>query len=265
MFSNSDIKFYLSGGEANKFKSLSLGGSISNTTISDNINNLFAETTKQESRDGSEKYRCFYIVNESDEILRFTSLSAEETSYCIGIDQKTEIQTITLSGFPVGGSFVIAFRASINGETSVDLTDDINFSPNPTTQATAIQNALNALPHLPEVQVSGSVSFNSWNYTVNFSEYRKYDLLEIAANDLLGSSSFEIKSTVNGGPINAIATDIGIENLVPTGVSFASEFEIGDLQPLDAIAVWLRRIIPIRTVSIGDIDSIDFDITFNIF
>lgn len=61
-----DIKFYLSGGAANSNPNLSLGGVRSNTQItSGQLQNLFANIGYQEAVDGSIKYRCFYVRNES--------------------------------------------------------------------------------------------------------------------------------------------------------------------------------------------------------
>lgn len=61
-----DIKFFLSGGAANADPTLSLGGVRSSVEIiSGQLQNMFANVGYQEAVDGSIKYRCFYVRNES--------------------------------------------------------------------------------------------------------------------------------------------------------------------------------------------------------
>ncbi len=60
----SDIKFYLSGGNANTDPDASLGGSISTTEVSYNtLNALFNTVTGSEAESGVTHYRCIYIKN----------------------------------------------------------------------------------------------------------------------------------------------------------------------------------------------------------
>jgi len=62
--SQTDIKFYLSGGAGNTDPNASLGGAISGTEITDNVdNNLFDDVSGAESQAGDTEYRCFYVKN----------------------------------------------------------------------------------------------------------------------------------------------------------------------------------------------------------
>lgn len=64
VFLRSDIGFFLSGGTSNTDINASLGNAISNTSISTGLsNNLFPDTTVQQSLSGITKYRCFYVKN----------------------------------------------------------------------------------------------------------------------------------------------------------------------------------------------------------
>jgi len=64
VFQRSDIGYFLSGGSANTDINLSLGNPISNTSIVTGLsNNLYPDTTVQQTLSGSVKYRCFYVRN----------------------------------------------------------------------------------------------------------------------------------------------------------------------------------------------------------
>lgn len=59
---NTDLVMRLSGGAGNTDPNASLGGAISSTAVVDNtLNNLWDNTTGQESNDGDIEYRCIYI------------------------------------------------------------------------------------------------------------------------------------------------------------------------------------------------------------
>ena len=65
----SDLKFFLSGGAENTDPNASLGGVISATqVVDDTLNNLFADVSGAEHAVGSTKYRCIYVVNDSESI-----------------------------------------------------------------------------------------------------------------------------------------------------------------------------------------------------
>lgn len=244
MFTNSDVKFYLSGGESNNLKSLSFGGVISTTEITDSTNNLFGRVSQVQSEMGYEDYRCFYIVNESDETLTNFQVSLSSDVYTLGMKFSIEKQKIILGGYPVGGSFTIKYRATINGMTIAQNTNPILFSPNPVTQASLIQAALNELDYLSDVIVSGEIENDFWVYVITFPGFKRHNLLELVSNDLLGSiTSIEITGFVDGSPINAICSSIGVVTQVPFGVEFTSSFSLEALESLDAIGVWVKRVI----------------------
>lgn len=61
---SSDIKQYLSGGSGNTDPNASLGGAISTTEITDNVdNNLFDDVSGSEATAGDTEYRGIYFKN----------------------------------------------------------------------------------------------------------------------------------------------------------------------------------------------------------
>lgn len=65
----SDLKFYLSGGAGNSDPDSALGGIISATAVvDDTLNNLFDDVTGAEHIAGDTNYRCIYVKNDSASI-----------------------------------------------------------------------------------------------------------------------------------------------------------------------------------------------------
>ena len=61
---SSDMLFCLAGGAGNSTPSLSLGGSKSNTTITDGtMNNLWDDVSAAEASAGDTEYRAFFVMN----------------------------------------------------------------------------------------------------------------------------------------------------------------------------------------------------------
>ena len=61
---NEDIEYRLSGGSNNTNPALSLGGTISNTEITeDSMNAIWANVTGDQAEDGDIAYRCIYVKN----------------------------------------------------------------------------------------------------------------------------------------------------------------------------------------------------------
>lgn len=59
-----DIKYYLSGGAGNTDPNASLGGVISTTEITNNVdNNIFDDVNGDEASAGDTEYRCIYVKN----------------------------------------------------------------------------------------------------------------------------------------------------------------------------------------------------------
>jgi hypothetical protein len=58
-----DIKFFLSGGGSNTDGDLSLGGEISSSEASSDVNELFDYVAGDESASGDTEYLCIYVKN----------------------------------------------------------------------------------------------------------------------------------------------------------------------------------------------------------
>lgn len=240
MFTASDVKFYLSGGEYNRDPDSSLGGEISGTELGDHVNNLFSPVPTV----GGIFYRCIYVVNGSDSVMTDTTISVNSEHVTVGVADKTEVQQIRISGFPVGGDFVLNYTGTDSGVLVSQDTDPINFTPDPEDMAQNIQTALNDLDLLGDVTVSSMFEDSTWLYDVTFGGShagRAHDLLTVVTDDVLGSTDIDVIAIVDGNPINAVAASVGFDNQSPDDVSFSSSVVVGILHPLDSFAVWLRR------------------------
>lgn len=259
-FNQSDIHYYLSGGPINKDVKKSIGGSPSNIEISNFLNNLFPKVSKDDIISGSTKYRCFYIFNEGLATLQNVTVSLESENNLatieLGMDVSDEVQQILLSGSPVGGTFAIKYTAVVGGTEISQTTNNIQFIPDEATMSANIQTALNSLDLLSEVTVSAQNTVSYWIFTVTFGGIhgnRAQKPLEITNNQILGDNNFNVKISTKGSPINAIAPNVGVEAQEPFGVDFGStSVIIGTLDPLDGIAVWLRRTTPADLDLVGD-------------
>lgn len=256
-FYTSDVKFYLSGGLANRSASASLGGLPSGEEVGDSLNNLFGKVSKDEINNGSTAFRCIYIVNHGSETMYSVSLWIEPnddylSSSYVGIGFATEIQKIVLSGIPTSGTFTLRYTDAVNGVQVSQETNPITFSSDATTMASNIQTALNALELLGEVSVSVNQD-SDWNYHITFGgmhDNRYHQLLEVTNNEIIGTDiNFTVSITTSGSPINATATNVGESNQPPVGISFSQPFsqdgsiEVGTLEPLDTFSVWFKRVV----------------------
>lgn len=248
MPSNSDVKFYLSGGNFNNLPASSLGGSISIVEIEDGLNNLFDRVTIDQSKNGITNYRSFYIVNETNSILSNVNLSLTSDNYAIGMIKRSEIQRILIGDYPVGGTFVLNYKVAVNGILISQNTNNIQFDPSPNILASNIQNALNSLTYSPNAVVSGQFNGDFWICLVNFSGFKQQHMLELTSNNLLGSlTSISISSILTGSPINAVSSSISIDTQIPNDVEFDTSFSLGDIEHLDTISLWMKRIIDPNT------------------
>lgn len=243
----SDISFVLSGGATNINPNASLGGESSSSPIVDlAVNNLFNDVSPDDTDEGIEDYRCFYICNDGptaiyDVKLWIASEYEGGATVALGIDTKDEIQRLTIGSASIlSGSLTLAY----NGEPFV-----VNHNGSLNVWANNFQQAVNSLAALEDVTVLGQYAGSSTVFDITFSNRdgrRSHPDIEILNNDLVPATSVSIASIQAGSPINTVAADIGIATNPPGGVSFSTPSEsapltVPRLDPEDCIPVWVRR------------------------
>ena len=158
----SEISLVLSGGSVNSDPSLSLGGNPSSSPVNSNaLNNIFNDITPDESLSGLEDYRCVYFFNDSDDPifnLKLWMLSETEngSSVTLGIQDKDEIQRLTITGTPTGGSFSLTY----SGQTCIS-----SYNADLGIWATTLQTNLNALQDTDGLPLLTGVVVNAQNTT----------------------------------------------------------------------------------------------------
>ena len=112
-----DISIVLSGGTGNLDPNLSLGGDPSATPVTDNsLNNLFDDVTPDEVDSGQEDYRCLYLFNDgstdifSGKLWIYDDFSGGSTLE-MGVEERDEVQRITLVGIPTTGYMELSFNS----------------------------------------------------------------------------------------------------------------------------------------------------------
>lgn len=243
----SDISIVLSGGSYNVNPDNSLGGDPSNVTVSNSINNLFADISQDELDNGLTDYRCIYIFNNStvdsffDIELYVDFQISDGSTIQIGVKEATDVQTLTITGTVSGGSFTVAYD------------DDnvvVNWDVDPDVWASNFETELNDLSALNGVVVEATQSVGLTTFEIRFegdSDDRNHPLLELVSDDLTGSSSISITKTTEGSPINTVASAIASKTTTPAGVVFADTDELTTialtyLGPEDGVPVWVKRI-----------------------
>jgi hypothetical protein len=94
LISNSNLKWYLTGGAGNSSPAASLGGAVSSTEVGSSINNLFDDVTGDEASAGDTEYRCIAFKNTdanangllSAKLWIDTQTTSADTSIAIGLD-----------------------------------------------------------------------------------------------------------------------------------------------------------------------------------
>lgn len=253
----SDIQCVLSGGTYNSDPDKSLGDNPSLRAIWGMTNNLFSDVTAAAAEEGNIDFRCFYIVNNSENDTFFDTriYLEQEDSHSImeiGIAKETDIQQIVISGIAEGGSYSIKYENStISIEWRLQLLD----------WGQALQDALNSIEGLGGIVVNSSSYRNEGStrdltrvFEINFtgaSNYRYHPMLELISNDIVGSPVISINKKKNGCPINSIAAKIDVDIIEPYGITWSSPTAedpllIGNLRGGDSFPVWIKR-----TVEVG--------------
>lgn len=242
-----DISIVLSGGSYNVNPDDSLGGDPSNVTVSNSINNLFSDISQDELDNGLIDYRCIYIFNDNTTDSFFSidlyvdfQISGGSTIQ-IGIKEATDVQTLTITGTASGGSFTVAYDSS---------NIIVNYDADPDTWASNFQTELNDLSSLDGVVVEATQSVGLTTFEIRFegnSDNRNHPLLELVSNNLTGSPSISVTKTIEGSPINTVASAIASKTTTPSGVTFADTDELTPitltyLGPEEGVPVWVKRI-----------------------
>jgi hypothetical protein len=241
-----ELGFYMSGGLNNSDPNLSLGGDVSLTPINDLINNLFDDVSGDSVVDGLTDYRCFYVVNDSENTYADVKLwiHSEYTGGSdieLGFNLQNEIQKLTLVNSPQTGHFKLKLDTYV--------TNPIDFDYDMTVLASRIQTAIRELPNGTDAVCA---AYGGDAFLVEFpgqNKNHKYPLMELTDNNLTptASASVTVSSMFSGSPVNLVAPSTGGATLAPTGVAFfaptvGSKAVIGYVRPTEIFAVWIRRI-----------------------
>lgn len=249
-----DISIVLSGGSVNTSTSSSIGGDPSNTPInfSQTLGNLFDDITPEENEDGYEDYRCFYVFNDASDpvydLKIWVTEETEEGSYIeVGIQDQDEVQRLTITGTPNGGSFEIAYGGvSYVSAYNADLG----------AWAEALQDGLNNLEDEGVLLFSG-IAVTAQNtstgivFDIQFSDYdgkRIQDEFTVESSLTPGSVATSMVTLQEGSPINTIAPEIGVETTTPGSVNFFvpsedAPIELPRLESGEGFPIWIRRVV----------------------
>lgn len=111
----SDLQWRFSGGSANTTASLSRGGAISNTAITDNtLENLFPTVTGPQATSGVTHYRLIYLRNAHATIAL--------------VNPKIWIDQVTAS---TSDEIALGVDPSVSGDSSINTTEDANGTSTP--------------------------------------------------------------------------------------------------------------------------------------
>ena len=250
--SASDLQLFLSGGQNNSSTNNSIGGDISNFSISENLNNLFPNITTEEALNGKTDYRCFYLknVSQTDSVNDVKVSISEQGSLGsfanIGVEKNNETQKIEILGPVTHGLVVFEF----NGHSfTADWNN--NFSE-------AIISGLET-GGAKNAEISSSSVSETYVYTITFkgeSSNRFQSLIKINQNILANTPNSPITISViktkdmYGKPLNYSPDKLAVDYQAPSGVSFVGEtenIEIGTLGPNDFFPIWIKRQTPSGT------------------
>lgn len=257
-----DISIVLSGSTGNIDPNASLGGNPSATPVTNaSLNNLFDDVLSDESEEGNEEYRCIYVFNDGDTAIWNTKLWISDdftdgAAMELGIQQRNEVQRITISGDIVtGGSMTLAYE----GEQFVS-----SYNADLGTWGTALQTQLRSLVDGSGFTLLKDVTVTAQNagsdviiFDITFTGRdgkRNHDTLAVVTNALSPSVSITITTPSQGGPINTVAPTINVETTPPGGVTFFVPTELSPLslpylRPTEGFPVWVKRNVTEGTVA----------------
>lgn len=253
--SANDISFVLSGGSVNIDPNRSIGGDPSATPITTAVlNNLFDDILPEESDDGVEDYRCFYIFNDGDTTIYSIKLWIHDdfvdgSSMSMGFEQRNESQRLTITGAVTNGYLTLSYKGT-------EFTT--NYNANLGTWASQLQTTLRNLTDNENVKYFEELSViaqNAASNTIIFDIFfsgldakRNIDKFQEVSNDLepIGLVNITLSVTQEGAPVNTIAAEINEETTPPGGITFvvptlANPLQIPRLKPSEGFPVWIKR------------------------
>lgn len=253
--SGNDISFVLSGGSVNIDPNQSLGGDPSSTPITTAVlNNLFDDVLPEESQDGAEEYRCFYIFNDGDTTIYTINIWIHEdftdgSVMSLGFEQRNESQRLTITGTMTGGYLTLSYK----GREFIT-----SYNANLGTWASTLQTTLSELTDEEDVNYFEEVSVIAQNaasntiiFDISFSGLdakRNIDKFQEVSNDFepIGLINITLSVTQDGAPVNTIASEINEETTPPGGVTFVvptltNPLQIPRLMPSEGFPIWVKR------------------------
>lgn len=254
IISSSDITYNLSGGASNSDPDASLGGDISNFTIS--LERLFDNVTPDETLEGLTEYRCIYIKNNStiaslynSEIYISYKVTSDVLVYLGFESSKNERQTINVtSDVSITGGYITIDYEDANGDTH---SVNANWNANDSIWASNIESALNSIVGLEDVTVTVT---GTQEFEVNFvgrSSKRYHNILNTEDNLIYpsGTVTINVEKNVSGTPINTTSDTIDVEATTPNGINFnyytiSNTYSIGNLLPSEYVPMWIKRVVP---------------------
>lgn len=266
-----DIQFRHSGGLTNVDPSADLGGEMSIFPLdTPPLNNLFNSLSAEQSREGIEDYRCFYVINVNHtDSLRNVKLWLEQSDkyggsvIALGINLVQEKQQVAImedspGAFPNEGNFLELQVPSYTPNFKV------YYDPNITKWEGNFQTEIRSVKGLEQVRVTATGEVPNVTFTVDFGGHDDYatkgqsrsrsieDI--VVVDDSMDNVSASVFELVDGSPINTDAPIIANATTPPPGIEFdfplrGNPKELGNLNPFDYFPVWVRRTVPAGTLA----------------
>lgn len=254
-----DIQFRHSGGLFNTDPNLDLGGTMSNFQLSGiSLNNLFDDIAGKASRSGLIDYRCFYILNtHSTDSVRNLHVWIEGNSEILidlGVNLQNEIQKLVITNdSPAKPNEGDSMTLLVPNYQNFTVDYDINI----TKWTGNFQTEIRAVDGLNNVIIT-SVGNTSTGVTFTISyigeaESHQISLIQVIA-DNLDNATIAAMSVKDGSPVNTEAPIIASKTIAPPAIDFlfplkGNPLKLGNLRPLEAFPVWVRRTIPEGTLA----------------
>ena len=116
---DTNLKWYYSGGASNSDPDASLGGVISSVEVSTSIHGLFDRVTGPEATDGTIEYRCVFFKNTDSDanglvdpaVFIQSNSSSTDTTLAIGLDPAGKSASATTIGSEASAPAGVSFSA----------------------------------------------------------------------------------------------------------------------------------------------------------
>lgn len=251
----SDIYFVYSGSGTNENPSLSLGGEPGELITT---NALFDNLSAAEGEQGTTDYRCCYLVNDSTEATLnnfyiFTSkddptVGTSDVTVQTGFAFRNEIQIFTIADYQsvASGTIDVTYTHAVfpAKNFTITISSTIDAGAIETIKETIYTSLMTLEGYAVETNVTHTISGIDLLISIEFAglSKNKSHTMSVESEEFV----VLIDKTVDGSPINSVATEIANELVAPTGVTFytTSNPVIGNLEPGDVVPVWIKRKVP---------------------